>query len=251
MSNIVLVDDYLKWLKSNMSQEVLNNGIIEITTPFLDKNNDYTQIYVEKKDDKLTLSDYGYTISELLMIGIDTNSPKRRDIIKTILNRFGIKLIDDKLTVDTTLKNYPMAKHNLLQAMLAIDDLFYLSRPNVVSVFTEEIESFFEKNDIYYMSNVSFIGIAGYTHNYEFTLQRSKNNPERLIKAANNLTKSMTESILFAWDDTRAVRKEDSVLYTFINDSNKISDKYISALENYGVSPIIWSKRDEYLNKLA
>lgn len=43
------IDDYLAWLKSNMTEEKLDNGIIEITTPFLDKNNDYTQIYVEKK----------------------------------------------------------------------------------------------------------------------------------------------------------------------------------------------------------
>lgn len=251
MLNNVLVDDYLSWLKSNMSQEVLSNGIIEITTPFLDKNNDYTQIYVEQKGNKFILSDYGYTINELLMMGIDINSPKRKDIIQTILNRFGVKLIDENLMISATSNSYPMAKHNLLQAMLAIDDLFYLSRTNVVSVFTEEVENFFNSNEIYYMSNVSFIGIAGYTHNYEFTLQRSKNNPERLIKVANNLTKSMTESILFAWEDTRAVRKEDSVLYTFVNDNHKVPDKYISALENYDVIPIIWSKRSDYLDKLA
>ncbi|OZV11681.1 hypothetical protein CIW83_13605 [Tissierella sp. P1] len=101
------------------------------------------------------------------------------------------------------------------------------------------------------MSNVSFTGVAGYTHNYEFALQKSKNNPERLIKLANNLTKSMAESILFAWTNTRAVRSKDSILYTFINDNNKVNDKYINALESYDVVPIAWSNRNQYLDKLA
>lgn len=245
-------NEYLKWLKENMVEQELENGMIEITTPFLDKNNDYTQIYVEKEgQNNLIISDYGYIINELIMLGIDIKLPKRKDIIQTILNRFGVRLINDTITIECALDDYPKAKHSLLQAMLAVDDLFYLSRPNVMSLFNEEIESFFKVNDIYYMSNVSFIGIAGYTHNYEFALQRSRTNPERLIKVANNLNKSMTESILFSWSDTRAVREKDSVLYTFINDNNRVQEKYINALEKYDVVPIVWSKRNEYLDKLA
>lgn len=245
-------NDYLHWLKSNMTEEKLDNGVVEITTPFLDKNNDYTQIYVKKVDkNKFIVSDYGYILSELNMIGVDINSPKRKDIMKTILNRFGVKLLDDALIVETALEDYPRAKHSLLQAMLAIDDLFYLSRTNVVSLFNEEVENFFKSNDIYYMSNVNFIGIAGYMHSYEFALQRSKTNPERLIKIINNLNKTMTESILFGWNDTKVVRQKDSVLYTFINDNNKVQEKYIDAFKRYDVVPIIWSKRNEYLEKLA
>lgn len=235
-----------------MSNEKLDNNIIEITTPFLDRNNDYTQIYVKSNgNNKLILSDYGYMINELEMLGIDINSPKRKEIIETIINRFGVKLVDGTLSIEATVQDYPRAKHSLLQAMLAIDDLFYLSRPNIISIFSDEVESFFNENEIYYIPNISFVGMAGYTHNYDFALQKSKHNPERLVKAVNSLTKSMTESILFAWHDTKAVRKNNSVLYAIINDKNKIPDKSINALENYGVLPIPWSKRDEYLGKLA
>ncbi len=250
--SITFIDNYLKWLKLNMFEEELDNGIIEITTPFLDKNNDYTQIYVNRKNEnRFIISDYGYIMAELNMVGVDINSPKRKEIIQTILNRFGVKLINDVITIECSFRDYPKAKHNILQAMLAIDDIFYLSRPNIMSLFNEEVENFFKTNDIFFMSNVSFIGIAGYTHNYEFALQRSKTNPERLIKLANNLTRSMSESILFAWNDTRKVRPKDSILYTFINDDNKVQDKYIGALESYDVVPILWSERDNYLEKLA
>lgn len=181
------------------------------------------------------------------MLGVEIKSTKRKEI----LNRFGVRLVNETLSIECSLEDYPKTKHRLIQAMLAVGDLFYLLRPNVASLFFEEVENFFIASDIYYMSNVSFTGVAGYTHNYEFALQKSKNNPERLIKLANNLTKSMAESILFAWTDTRAVRSKDPILYTFINDNNKVNDKYINALESYDVVPIAWSNRNQYLDKLA
>jgi hypothetical protein len=61
----------------------------------------------------------------------------------------------------------------------------------------------------------------------------------------------MTESILFSWNDTRAIREKDSVLYAIINDANRVSEKDLNALESYDVLPIPWSHRDDYLNKLA
>lgn len=252
MGNDKFIDDYLAWLKSNMTELKLENGITEITTPFLDKNNDYTQIYVERKGkSRLILSDHGCIIDELNMIGIEVKSKKRKEIVNAVLNRFGVKLIGETLTIECNAEDYPNAKHRLIQAMLAIDDLFYLSRPNIVSLFLEEVQSFFIENEIYPLSNISLNGIAGYMHNYEFALQKNKKNPERLIKVANNLSKTMTESILFAWNDTRAVRDASSILYAFINDENRVSDKNINALENYGVIPILWSDREEYLDALA
>jgi len=246
------IDDYLSWLKSNMTEENIDDGIIEITTPFLDFNNDYTQIYVEKKDNnKYRISDLGYVINELNMLGIDINSPKRKKLISTVLNRFGVRIDGEVLNIDSTLNDFPKSKHKLLQTMLALEDLLYTSRPNIVSIFYDEVVNFFEANEIYCMANVSFIGVAGYTHNYDFAIQRSKDKPERLIKLVNNLNKQMTESILFSWNDTRAIREKDSVLYAIINDANRVSDKDLNALESYDVLPIPWSHREDYLNKLA
>ena len=131
--SVIFIDNYLKWLKSNMFEEELDNGVIEITTPFLDKNNDYTQIYVNRKNEnRFIISDYGYIMAELNMVGVDINSPKRKEIIQTILNRFGVKLVNDVITIECSFRDYPKAKHNILQAMLAIDDIFYLSRLTVI-----------------------------------------------------------------------------------------------------------------------
>ena len=67
--------------------------------------------------------------------------------------------------------------------------------------------------------------------------------PERLCKALNNPSKEKIESILFAWQDTQPVRPSESKLIIFMNDQKKISKDIYTALNNYNVSPIDWSKR--------
>ena len=44
--------------------------------------------------------------------------------------------------------------------------------------------------------------------------------PERLVRTINQLTKERAESVLFAWSEVQAVRR-DSRLYVFINDADR------------------------------
>ena len=67
MSDIAtLVDRYQAWLKDRTALKQVN-GWIEITTPFLDRHNDYVQIYAKREDGGLVLSDDGHTLDDLLI----------------------------------------------------------------------------------------------------------------------------------------------------------------------------------------
>lgn len=58
--------DYLNWLKSNIVEAKISNTISRITFPFLDRNNDHTEVYIiSKGDGNYTVTDYSNTISEL------------------------------------------------------------------------------------------------------------------------------------------------------------------------------------------
>ena len=107
----------------------------------------------------------------------------------------------------------------------------------------DDIQEFLDENDIPYTPSVQFVGTSGYTHNYEFALPKMRGKPERLCKALNNPSKEKIESILFAWQDTQPVRPSESKLIIFMNDQKKISKDIYTALNNYNVSPIDWSKR--------
>jgi hypothetical protein len=51
------------------------------------------------------------------------------------LNGFGVGMNQDALEVHATAQTFPLRKHNLIQAMLAVNDLFYLAKPIVASLF--------------------------------------------------------------------------------------------------------------------
>ena len=228
------------------------NDYLEITTPFLDRHNDHMQIYVKKDGDKFVLTDDGYTINELDMSGVDITSGKRQEILHTMLNRFNVKLRNGEIFVDTNISNFPQRKHSLIQAMLTVDDMFLTSQQRVKGFFLEDIENFFISNDIRYISELQLTGKSGFSHSFDFAIPASKIKPERLIKAVNNPTREKTESLIFAWDDTRETRKKESMMYVFLNDDEKkIRSDIIGALKEYSINPILWSKRQDFKKDLV
>lgn len=89
-----LLDDYVAWLRDKTSLRQIENWV-EITTPYLDRHNDYVQIYARKSNGAYVLTDDGYTIDDLEQSGCKLNSPKRQDLLKMTLNGFGIQLHGD------------------------------------------------------------------------------------------------------------------------------------------------------------
>ena len=132
--------------------------------------------------------------------------------------------------------------------MLRIDDMFYSSKSKNSSFFLDDVQNFFSENEIYYSDNVQFTGISGFSHNYDFLLQRSKTKPERLCQAVNNPNKSNMGNILFAWNDTKPSRRNESKLIVILNDQNGISKGIEDAFVNYEAKVIRWSERNKDSN---
>ena len=75
------------------------------------------------------------------MSGFEINTPKRESILKTALNGFGVKMNgNDELYVDANPQNIGQKKHYLLQAILAVNDMFNLAQETVYSLFKEDVE---------------------------------------------------------------------------------------------------------------
>ena len=122
-----LLEGYFTWLHDRTSLCEVDGQWMEITTPYLDRHNDHIQIYAKETDNGFLLTDSGYTIGDLRSSGCELNSPTRQDLLKTILNGFGIRLQDDTLEVCAKSDDFALRKHNLVQAILAVNDIFYLS----------------------------------------------------------------------------------------------------------------------------
>lgn len=244
------INEYIQWLKSKIYLSKIND-YLEITTPFLDRHNDHLQIYIKQTEEGLELTDDGYIINDLIMSGCDISSPRRKNVMQTILNGLGVKMVDDALVVEARPDNFPQKKHALLQAMISVNDMFMLSQTRVSSVFLEDVEQFLEQHDVRFTSNIQFIGKSGFSHNFNFVIPASKVKPERLIRAINSPTKDNAQALLFAWNDVKEVRKRESTMMVFLNDYERnIKAEILSAFSQYDVKPILWTKRQDFVQEL-
>ena len=246
-----LITAYTNWLRQKIAVEEIDE-FCEITTPFLDRHNDSLQIYVKRSNGGLLLTDDAYTIKDLRMSGCEFNTKKRRQMLHAVLNGFGVRLQGEELVVEAQPENFPQKKHNLLQAMMAINDLFVLSAPMVTSLFREDVEKFLKAHEVRFTPAVKFTGKSGYDHLFDFVIPASRVKPERIIRTINRPNRQNVINLVFAWSDTKEVRSPDSAAYGVLNDTEQsLSPDVLGALKQYGVKSILWSKREDYVEELA
>jgi len=246
-----LIDYYLNWVRDKTQLRELGN-VIEITTPSLDRHNDYIQIYIKKDGKNFIITDDSYTIIDLEQSGCNLDSPRRQHLLKLTFAFFGIQNVDKELFVSATTENFPYKKHNLIQAICAVNDLFFLGRPHVESLFLEDVTLWLDENDIRYTPKVKFTGKSGYDHLFDFVVPKSKQAPERILSVINNPGKGSAQNAAFSWIDTKDVRSETSRAYAILNDNDKMVASEVSeALRNYDVIPVLWSEREIVREMLA
>lgn len=246
-----LLDNYILWLKDKTTLRQVND-CVEITTPYLDRHNDFLQIYAKRNGSNFTLTDDGYIIEDLHQSGCKMDTPKRQALLRMTLNGFGVQLNNAQLEVHASATDFASRKHNLIQAMLAVNDLFYLAEPMIATLFFEDVESWLEKNEIRYTPRVKFTGKTGYDHLFDFVIPKSRSKPERIVRAINQPSKDTAQSLAFAWVDTKEIRPPESSAYAFLNDTERaVPTDVIAALKNYEVNPVPWSERDSVRTALA
>lgn len=248
---IKLKEKYINWLEQEISVNRINE-YLEITSPFLDRYNDYLQVYAKlEENNEIILTDDSYIINNLQMSGIDINSNKRKQLLKSFLNKYNVKLEEDALVIKSGIEDFPQKILFLMQAMLNVDDMFMLSQNKVASIFLEDVGNFLDSKEIFYSKDVSFIGKSGFIYSYEYLLQRTKEKPERLCKVINNPNKQNFQNTIFMWNDTKETRDINSQLIVFLNDENEIDPTVIEGFKNYNVNTIPWSEREKHLNLLT
>ena len=247
----ILLDKYLSWLKEETSLREIGD-FVEITTPYLDRHNDYLQIYASASNGGFVLTDDGYVLNDLEQSGCNLDSPKRQALLKTTLNGFGVKCDGEELMVKALPEDFAVSKHNLVQAMLAVSDLFFLASPTVASLFHDDVANWLDDAKIRCTQNVKLPGKSGFDHRFEFVIPKSASQPERVLSVINRPNRTEAQRAVFAWIDIKENRPEDTRAFTFLNDSDgAISESVKEALREYEVTPIPWSTREESKLNLA
>lgn len=246
-----LIEAYVGWLRKGLSVAVLDKAC-ELTTPFLDRHNDHLQIYAVRREGTIVLSDDGYVLSDLRTSGLDLNTPKRRVVLESVLNGLGVKMAGNSLVVEASQRNLGQRLHVLVQAMLAVNDMFVMAQPRVAGFFWEDVKAFLDRHQVRYSPRVKVSGRSGFDHAIDFLIPKSASRPERLVQTINAPSKNTIGTYLFVLGDTRDARGDGSEAYAFLNDrERRVGGDVVEALEAYDVTPALWSKREEYAEALA
>jgi hypothetical protein len=241
-----MTDNYTVWLRKEITTAVFGE-YIELTTPYLDRFNDYLQMYAKyNPDGTISLTDDGYIIGSLISSGMKfkkgSNSLK---LLQKIAAKYSVSIVDEDITTIATPNDFPQKKHMMVQAMLAIDDLYIVSPDPVKNYLLEDIETYFVANDIFYSTDFSLLGKSGTIYTYDFHLQRTKEKPERFCKGFNKLNMSKRDLTLFNWMDTQEKRGVSSELIVIYNDENTVSDDVLTGFLNYRIKTVPFSHRQE------
>jgi hypothetical protein len=77
---------------------------------YLDRHNDYLQIYARRQNGNYILNDDGYILGELELSGCKLESPKRLALLQMTLNGFGVKLVNGAMEVRASKDDFPMRR---------------------------------------------------------------------------------------------------------------------------------------------
>lgn len=244
-----LITEYTDWLKQEITTASFGE-YVELTTPYLDRFNDYLQIYVRQNaDGTITLSDDGYIIGNLISSGMNfKKSSSRHKMLERIARAYQVNIQGEEISTIARAGSFAKKKHMMVQAMIAVDDLYQVSTENVKSYFLEDLEHYFEANDIFYSKDFPLLGKTETLYHYDFHFQRTKKSPERFCKAFNKLNQSKRDLTLFNWIDTQEQRKDASELIVVFNDINSVSDDVLKGFENYKIITMPFSEREQKKN---
>jgi hypothetical protein len=250
----ILVKEYRNFLVQEITTRQ-EGDFVAISTPFLDRKNDYIKVYVSHSPNNpamLLITDDGNTISDLEISGCEINTSKRREILGQILNGHGISF-DEKtkaLSVLTTVQDFPIKKHLFLQGILAVNDMYNLSSQYIVSIFKEDVENWFDRNNVMYVSNVQING-KGFPHTMDFMFPKTQTRKERALKLVNNPTTDHIKNMIFTYLDASEIFLSKD-FYVLINDENKNStNKALEILSKYNnaINPLLWSERENNISQ--
>jgi len=186
------------------------------------------------------------------MSGCKIDSPKRQNMFEMTLNGFGVRANGKSLEVKASTADFPLRKRNLVQAMLAVNDLFYMASYTVTSLFYQDVIEWLDLSEIRYTHGVKFTGKSGYDHRFDFVIPKSKTQPERVLRTINRPNRENAQAMTFSWIDIKEARSPEARAYTILNDTeNRVSESILDAMRSYELHPVLWSARDKVRDELA
>ena len=244
-----LLDSHRNWLSGNTTFTVVDD-YVEINLPFLNRHNDYIQVYLVKKGNNYTLSDDGETIDDLKSYGLEFKTANRQRLLRSALIGFRVENDNGILKVDATAEDFGFKLNRLIQAILAVNELLTLARPIQPSNFQFTVEDWLKENNVQFHGSKNIVGKSGLNHSFDFTIVSPSNNQSQMVKLVDNPSLDNARKVAFTSVDIRQEFTDDTELVAILNDRDHRNIKPFSrVLSRYDIETVQWSIREGSFTK--
>jgi hypothetical protein len=121
-----LLRNYSKFFGYEVIIKKVNNGTVSITTPFLDKNNDYIQVYIKTYLELLEITDNHKYLSFKDFPAWELWRSFKSKELDNILEKYKVRIVSGEIVNHCFLSNLeelPLKLHNLISAIIEINAL--------------------------------------------------------------------------------------------------------------------------------
>ncbi len=238
-----LQNHYWDWVRGQTFIRDLG-GVYEITTPYLDRFNDCIQIHAKMLGvGKVLISDAGETLEDMVLSGHSYASGRLAPAFQEIMNGFGVSLDhqNESLKVECSLEDFPVTAHNLIQAILAINDLGYVTTSERIpkqATFRKQVKKKFSSFEGWKVTDDPlFTGKSGVPRKFNFMV-----NDIIVIQCFASISKQSVDAFIFAWLDAGAQNNKQlrcSALIQPIEGQN--TTNACNIMKYYEIAPVIAS----------
>lgn len=130
-----------KQLDFKFSLKEKRPGIFQIFAPFYHEDGDMFDIFIEKQNGKVIISDYGMTLMRLSYV-YDLDTPNKEKIFNRIINTNRINISNGKLFIETTPDRLKPAVLQFLQTITKVSNMKLYQREVVQNLFFEILDEF-------------------------------------------------------------------------------------------------------------
>jgi hypothetical protein len=121
-----LVERYVESLAGTFACTELDEGRALIATPYTYSDGDNVEVLATIQGDRLSLTDFGTTLSRVALAGANIHSPTLKRALDASVKGFRIDVLEQALRVEGTLDQTPDMLMRLIGAMREVDALSHV-----------------------------------------------------------------------------------------------------------------------------
>jgi hypothetical protein len=233
------------------------NGFTRIRTPFLYPDGDVIDLFLQEKNESMTVTDLGETMRWLRAQCISPRrSPKQRALIEDVCLNHGIEFFRGMLLARVKpADNLAAVVMRAAQGCLRVADIWFTMRTRSVESVTDEVEVFLSEKEVGFERSPPLVGRSGRTWRPDFHTRTPKRSSLVCVLSTGSraAAKNVTEHVLASWYDLNnlSIGPEGLQFVSLFDDTMDVwSDQDFNLLKDLSVITR-WSQPDGFIEALA